>query len=130
MSNSSESFSPKFCVSGSTTEDNEDLLSAIQVLGGELLEGAILRTECTHLLVGGLAKREKVLAALARAIPILDLRRYLEKCVEEEKWITDEEMLKPFDLGGIRAKINKVFQILRQFLSLRNIQLSVLGQKF
>jgi len=99
---------PRICLSGTELEDNEAVESLVAIFGGQLLKGVVLQPECSHLLVGKLAKREKVLAALARGIPILDLRTYLDKCVEEERWITDEEVLKEFDLGSIPTDKNQV----------------------
>ena len=99
---------PRLSLSGAELDDTEAVEGLTEVLGGQLLKGVILQPECTHLLVGKLAKREKVLAALARGIPILDLGTYLPRCLEEERWITDEEELKEFDLGSVPADRKQV----------------------
>ena len=99
---------PILCLSGAELGDIEAVEALTEILGGQLLKGVVLQPECTHLLVGKLAKREKVLAALARGIPILDLQSYLERCLEVERWITDEEELKEFDLGSVPAEKNQV----------------------
>ena len=78
------------------------------MLGGVLLEEHFLSTDCTHLLVDQLAKTEKVLAALARAIPILDVTTYVDMSLEETQWITDAERMKEFDLGEPPQNIDQV----------------------
>lgn len=101
-------FFPKFCISCSSKTDISYLKNAIEVLGGVLLEEPFLSTDCTHLLVDQLAKTEKVLAALARAIPILDVTTYVDMSLEETQWITDEERMKEFDLGEPPQNIDQV----------------------
>jgi hypothetical protein len=67
-----------------------------------------LNKDCSHLLVAKLAKKEKVLSALARGIPILDLKSYLRSSLEENRWILDEEELEQFDLGLATNRDEKV----------------------
>ena len=100
---------PKFCTSCPWNNDDiKSLDEAVEQLGGVVLKYGYLHEDCTHLLVGRLGKTEKVLSALARAIPILDLRSYLEKCLGENRWILDDEQIESFDLGSQLTSHNSV----------------------
>ena len=102
-------FGPKFCYSCPWNNDDIKALDeAVEQLGGVVLKYGYLHEECTHLLVGRLGKTEKVLSALARAIPILDLRSYLEKCRSAKRWILDDLEIEEFDLGSQLTSHNSV----------------------
>ena len=92
---------PKFCISGlSSSEDVNKLDETIQKLGGILLKCSHLHSDCTHLLVQRLARTEKVLSAIGRGLPILDLWSYLEFCQKEGRWSLDDDTLAQFDLAS------------------------------
>jgi len=98
--NQCEMETPKFCISGpQSSEDIQDLDTAVQEFGGQVLKCSHLHNDCTHLLVKRLAKTEKILCALARGIPILSLRPYLDKCREVKGWILDEQRILQLDIG-------------------------------
>ena len=107
--NKSEQETPKFCISGpQSSEDIQDLEEAVQEFGGKIFNCPHLHNDCTHLLVTRLAKTEKILCALARGIPILSLKPYLDKCREENGWILDEKSILQLDIGSNKPQPNVV----------------------
>ena len=103
--------SVKFCISGlSETESNTIKKTILRNKGRiELLEDNTLHLECTHVITKTnpqLTKSEKVLSALARGIPILDIKdiKNLLKPGDEIK-MHDEGYLRHYDIGGKRSII-------------------------
>ena len=113
--------SVKICISGLSESESTTIKTKILKHKGpiELLEDNILHSECTHVITKTtpqLSKTEKVLSALARGIPILDIKdiKNLISPGNEIK-LHDEKYLCHYDIGGKRSII---YGILPQFIML------------
>ena len=98
--------SVKLCISCLSEKQSSEIKKILlrNKLPIELLEGTFLHQECTHLITNTnpkLEKTEKVLSALARGIPILDIKdiKNLLKLGDAKK-MCDEEYLRQYDIGG------------------------------
>ena len=103
--------SVKLCISGLSEKDSNAIKKTILSNKGtiELLEDSTLHLECTHVItktIPQLTKSEKVLSALARGIPILDIKdiKKLLKPGDEIK-MYDEGYLRHYDIGGKKSNI-------------------------
>lgn len=106
--------SVKLCISGLSEKESNTIKKAILSYKGpiELLEDNTLHSECTHVITKTtpvLTKSEKVLSALARGIPILDIKdiKNLLKPGDEIK-MHDEGYLRHYDIGGKRSIISGI----------------------
>ena len=105
--NSSTATQVKLCISGLSEIEVQTVQNEIfknQSSHIELLDGFILHPECTHLLTKtspGLAKTEKVLSALARGIPIIDIK-YFKEFLKQKSPIRFSHpcYIAEYDIGG------------------------------
>ena len=97
----------KLCISGLSEIEVHSVHNEIfknQSSHIELLDGITLHAECTHLLTKtspGLAKTEKVLSALARGIPIIDIK-YFKEFLKQKSPIrlSHPSYIAAYDIGG------------------------------
>ena len=106
----------KVCISGLSENEGTQIKNEIldnRKLQIELLEDNTLHPACTHLLTKTnpqLVKTEKVLSALARGIPIIDIK-YLKKFLNlnnQVKW-NDPVFISHYDIGGKLIHIQCAF---------------------
>ena len=106
----------KLCISGLSETEVLSVHNEIfknQSSHIELLDGITLHAECTHLLTKtspGLAKTEKVLSALARGIPIIDIK-YLKEFLKQKSPIRLSHpcYIAAYDIGGRLSIQNNYF---------------------
>ncbi|OWF40591.1 DNA topoisomerase 2-binding protein 1-like [Mizuhopecten yessoensis] len=79
---------PVFLLSGVSQEEKDHYGALVEQLGGQMLDGQMYSSACTHLVIGLPSRNEKFLASVASGKWVLH-KSYFEACRQEGKFVPE-----------------------------------------
>ncbi|XP_033732968.1 LOW QUALITY PROTEIN: DNA topoisomerase 2-binding protein 1-like [Pecten maximus] len=79
---------PVFLLSGVSQEEKDHYGALVEQLGGQMLDGQMYNSSCTHLVIGLPSRNEKFLASVASGKWVLH-KSYFEACRQEGKFVPE-----------------------------------------
>lgn len=79
---------PVFLLSGVSQEEKDHYGALVEQLGGQMLDGQMYNSACTHLVIGLPSRNEKFLASVASGKWVLH-KSYFEACQQEGKFVAE-----------------------------------------